>query len=149
MPHVTNRRVHLIAVAVVVSLMLALAALMTAKPAHAALTIPQRAEQVALAQRGDPYVYGAAGPNAFDCSGLVQYSYAKAGLKLPRTTTYQWYVGKRIWHARNLRVGDIVFLSRHHDSIYVGHHYVVVAPHTGEDVQVQYMYAFYGARRVA
>lgn len=145
----TTQRVTALTVSLIVGLLLA--TLLTTRPAHAAAASPtaMKAEQVALAQRGDPYRYGAEGPGAFDCSGLVQYSYAKAGVKLPRTTTNQWHVGRRIWHKRNLKVGDIVFLSRHHDSIYVGHHNVVVAPHTGSHVKIQDMYAFYGARRVA
>ena len=48
-----------------------------------------RAMKVALAQRGDPYRYGAAGPNAFDCSGLTKFSYGRAGRSIPRTTDQQ------------------------------------------------------------
>ena len=48
-----------------------------------------RATSVALRQIGDPYRYGAEGPRSFDCSGLVTYSYQKAGIKLPRTSSAQ------------------------------------------------------------
>ncbi|MGW3692246.1 C40 family peptidase [Streptomyces sp. NPDC005125] len=52
--------------------------------------------QVALAQRGKPYVWGATGPSSFDYSGLVQFAYRQAGIRLPRTTWDQINVGHRI-----------------------------------------------------
>ncbi|MGI8614471.1 MAG: C40 family peptidase [Nocardioidaceae bacterium] len=59
-------------------------------------------------QIGDPYVYGAAGPNAFDCSGLTQYAYGKAGLYLPRTSDAQANYVRRI-KKQNLHRGDLIF----------------------------------------
>ena len=57
---------------------------------------------------GAPYVYGAEGPNTFDCSGLMQYVYAKFGLKIPRTSEEQWKAGRQITKDR-LQLGDLVF----------------------------------------
>ena len=100
-------------------------------------------------QKGDPYQYGAAGPNAFDCSGLVYYTFRKAlGRTLPRTANDQKHASKRIWHRRNLRPGDLVFETNsggyaYHVGIYAGHGYFWHAPHSGSHVKKQRMY---GAR---
>jgi cell wall-associated NlpC family hydrolase len=66
------------------------------------------AATVALHQIGDPYRYGAAGPRSFDCSGLMKYSYAKAGIKLPRTASAQSHRAHRIPKKR-LHRGDLMF----------------------------------------
>lgn len=58
---------------------------------------------------GKPYVYGAVGPNAFDCSGLTQYVYNKFGVDISRTTYTQVNVGTKV-DKSNLRAGDLVFL---------------------------------------
>ena len=68
----------------------------------------QRAASIALRQIGDPYRYGAAGPRAFDCSGLLQYSFRKAGIKVPRTSSAQARRAHRI-PKRKLRRGDLMF----------------------------------------
>jgi cell wall-associated NlpC family hydrolase len=105
--------------------------------------------QAALSRVGSPYVYGANGPSAFDCSGLVQWSYAQAGVILPRTTGGQSGVGTSVSQA-DLRPGDIViFYDGGHDGIYAGNGMVVHAPTAGDVVRVapmQYM-PFAGARR--
>ena len=63
-------------------------------------------------QKGDPYSYGAAGPNAFDCSGLIYYSFRKAGFKhVPRTSSAQARHMNRIERSQ-LRRGDFVFFHR-------------------------------------
>ena len=67
-----------------------------------------RAANVALQQIGDPYRYGAAGPRAFDCSGLMQYSFRRAGIKIPRTASAQARRAHRI-PKRKLRRGDLMF----------------------------------------
>ena len=68
-----------------------------------------RAVSVALHQIGDPYRYGAAGPNAFDCSGLVYYSYRKAGFRhVPRTSDAQARWGHKV-RKSHLRRGDLMF----------------------------------------
>lgn len=69
-----------------------------------------RAVDIALKQVGDPYRYGAAGPSAFDCSGLMQYSFRKAGISIPRTSSAQARAAHRIPKSK-LRRGDLMFFS--------------------------------------
>ena len=69
-----------------------------------------RAATVALHQIGDPYRYGAAGPRAFDCSGLMKYSFRRAGIKIPRTSSAQARRAHRI-PKRKLRRGDLMFFT--------------------------------------
>ncbi|TMQ92033.1 CHAP domain-containing protein [Actinomadura soli] len=64
----------------------------------------------AMAQRGKPYVFGAAGPNAWDCSSLVQAAYRAAGLTIPRTTFAQWPFGVRVPN-NQAQPGDLVFFN--------------------------------------
>jgi cell wall-associated NlpC family hydrolase len=64
----------------------------------------------AEAQLGKPYVYGAAGPDAFDCSGLAMMAYRAAGLVIPRTSQAQWAFGRQI-PASQVRPGDLVFFA--------------------------------------
>ncbi|MEV7675077.1 C40 family peptidase [Streptomyces sp. NPDC088752] len=81
----------------------------TASPAEAA-TLKQAALNVAAAQKGDPYRWGATGPNAFDCSGLVKYSYGKAGKSLARTAQAQYNNSRHIaWTSRQR--GDLVAIG--------------------------------------
>lgn len=75
---------------------------------------------------GAPYVYGAAGPSAFDCSGLVQYAARKVGVTLPRTSEQQWAAVQHITAAQ-LRPGDLIFEQWPGDSAAPGH----VAIYTG------------------
>jgi len=90
----------------------------------------------ARAELGQPYVWGAAGPSTFDCSGLTQYVYGKAGIALPHYTGSQWTVGRHIARA-DLLPGDLVFFYSdvHHMGIYVGGDQMINAPHTGSVVQ--------------
>jgi cell wall-associated NlpC family hydrolase len=81
-----------------------------------------------------PYVYGAAGPRAFDCSGLVQWSYTHVGRLLPRTTWGQRLAGVAV--RGPLRRGDLVLAyGDSHVAIYAGHGNVIVAPHSGDVVK--------------
>jgi cell wall-associated NlpC family hydrolase len=103
--------------------------------------IANSAAHVAGAQKGKRYVYGGAGPSVFDCSGLVQYAYKRAGIRIPRTADQQYRASKHI-PLRSLRVGDVVFFhdSRgyvYHDAIYAGFGAVWNAPHTGAVVRLQ------------
>jgi cell wall-associated NlpC family hydrolase len=66
------------------------------------------AVRTALAQVGDPYVWGAAGPGSFDCSGLMQYAYAAAGVSLPHSSRVQSTMGTPVSRS-NLQPGDLVF----------------------------------------
>jgi cell wall-associated NlpC family hydrolase len=105
----------------------------------------QRVLKVARAQRGKPYVWGAAGPHAFDCSGFVQFVYRKAlGKHIPKYTDTQYSHTRHLHSARQLRKGDLVFVraGRHeeHVGIYAGHWHWWVAPHTGSHIKLQRIY---------
>jgi cell wall-associated NlpC family hydrolase len=114
-------------------------------------TIGAQALRWALSKRGDPYVWGAAGPSSFDCSGLVLWAYAKVGISLPHFTGDQWNLGVHV--GRNqLQPGDLVFFYPDigHVGLYIGNGLMVDAPDFGEDVQVQpVMWSVYvGAVRI-
>jgi peptidoglycan DL-endopeptidase CwlO len=101
-------------------------------------TIGAQALRWALSRRGDPYVWGAAGPSSFDCSGLVLWAYARVGISLPHFTGDQWNMGVHV--GRNqLQPGDLVFFYPDigHVGLYIGNGLMVDAPDFGEDVQVQ------------
>ncbi len=86
---------------------------------------------------GDPYVYGATGPSSFDCSGFVQWSYAQAGVSLPRTSEEQENVGPHLSRDQ-LRPGDIVIMyGGEHVGLYAGNGIVLHAPHTGATVRYE------------
>jgi len=108
--------------------------------AHAA----QVAVATALAQLGKPYVWAAAGPNSFDCSGLTLYAYASAGIALPHFTGAQWNVGRHV-SIGELRPGDLVFFysDRHHMGMYIGGGRMVHAPHTGDVVKTEAMSGYW------
>jgi len=114
-------------------------------------TIGAQALRWALSARGSPYVWGAAGPGAFDCSGLVLWAYGKVGISLPHFTGEQWNMGIHV--GRNqLQPGDLVFFYPDigHVGLYLGNGLMVDAPDFGEVVQVQpVMWAYYvGAVRI-
>lgn len=89
---------------------------------------------------GKPYVYGGNSPRGFDCSGLVQYSYQRAGVSVPRTTRSQLKTGLPVTtHA--LRAGDLVFFDQEgrkysHVGIYIGDGRFVHAPSSGKRVRI-------------
>jgi cell wall-associated NlpC family hydrolase len=90
----------------------------------------------AMKQLGDPYVYGATGPNKWDCSGLVLRAYGSAGVSLPRTARQQVGATRRISRSE-LRPGDLVAYSGlGHIGIYLGNGKVVHAPRPGKRVQI-------------
>jgi cell wall-associated NlpC family hydrolase len=93
----------------------------------------------AQGQLGKPYVYGASGPNAYDCSGLTSWAYAQAGVSIPRTSEAQAGIGTRIYNISDLQVGDLVFFygDLHHVGLYAGNNTVLHAPHTGAVVRYE------------
>ena len=103
---------------------------------------------VAYAQLGKPYVWGATGPDTFDCSGFTSYAYSKAtGIYIGRTTYDQ--IGAGVSVSRdNLKPGDLVFPHAGHVGIYVGNGNIIHAPRTGDVVKVSPIWSFYGARRI-
>ncbi|CAM5675597.1 NlpC/P60 domain-containing protein OS=Streptomyces tendae OX=1932 GN=GUR47_11790 PE=3 SV=1 [Streptomyces tendae] len=90
---------------------------------------------------GTPYVYGAAGPSSFDCSGLTSWAYAQAGVGIPRTSQAQANYGTRISSMNDLQVGDLVFFfsDLHHVGLYAGNGQVLHAPRTGTNVRYESM----------
>jgi cell wall-associated NlpC family hydrolase len=94
-------------------------------------------------QKGKPYVYGAAGPHSFDCSGLVRFVFGHSVHRwLPHNAAAQYHSVKHIGRA-GLRKGDLIFTdngSITHVGIFAGHHHWWVAPHTGTHVQLQRIY---------
>ncbi|MGW1072972.1 NlpC/P60 family protein [Streptomyces sp. NPDC002537] len=96
-----------------------------------------RAVAYAYAALGKPYVWGATGPSAFDCSGLAQAAWQAAGVSLPRTTYTQINAGRRIARGQ-LAPGDLVFFypGISHVGIYVGNGQMIHAPHPGAPVRV-------------
>jgi cell wall-associated NlpC family hydrolase len=101
-------------------------------------TIGAEALRFALTKRGDPYVWGAAGPSSFDCSGLVLWAYAQVGISLPHFTGDQWNMGVHVARA-DLQPGDLVFFYPDigHVGLYIGNGLMVDAPNFGETVQVE------------
>ncbi|POX55495.1 hypothetical protein C3489_10640 [Streptomyces sp. Ru71] len=105
----------------------------------------------AYSKLGSPYVWGATGPNAFDCSGLVQAAYRSAGVSLPRTTYAQIGAGRRVSRSE-LRPGDLVFFYSgiSHVGIYVGGGQMIHAPNPSAPVRLAPIdqMPFAGATRV-
>ena len=99
---------------------------------------------------GSSYVFGATGPNSFDCSGLIVYVYRKFGISLPRTSQSQAYVGKRVKKSE-LKPGDLVFSNTYgslsHVGIYIGDGRFVHAANAGTGVTVSGVSdSYYGPR---
>lgn len=120
-------------------------------PAVGGNSLEIRALDEALTRRGDPYVWGAAGPSQFDCSGLVVWAYAQLGVSLPHYTGSLWDMGTPV--SRNdLQPGDLVFFFQDisHVGVYIGNGLMVDAPSTGQDVMVQQVFwsDYVGARRI-
>lgn len=93
------------------------------------------AVRAALSRLGRPYVWGATGPDQFDCSGLVQWAYAQAGVHLDRTTYQQINDGIPIPRAQ-VRPGDLVFPHAGHVQLALGNNLVVEAPYSGASVRI-------------
>ncbi|MEU6851429.1 NlpC/P60 family protein [Actinacidiphila alni] len=97
------------------------------------------AQAVAFAYRaiGLPYVWGATGPNSYDCSGLTQAAWKSAGVSLPRTTYTQINAGTRVSKSQ-LQPGDLVFFYSgiSHVGLYIGNGQMIHAPHPGAPVRI-------------
>jgi len=101
------------------------------------------AKDIAMRQRGDAYAYGAAGPDRFDCSGLVFYSFRRAGFSVPRTSGAQAGFTRRIGKL-DMRAGDLMFFygsgGVYHAAIFLkwshGHAVMVHSPGSGQRVRV-------------
>ena len=93
------------------------------------------AVRAALSRLGRPYVWGATGPDQFDCSGLVQWSYAQAGIHLDRTTYQQINDGFPVPRSQ-VRPGDLVFPHAGHVQLAIGNNLVVEAPYPGASVRI-------------
>jgi cell wall-associated NlpC family hydrolase len=115
--------------------------------------VAARAADQALQLVGRPYRYGGSSPaTGFDCSGLVQYSYAKAGRKLPRSTEDQRVSSERI-RASDVRRGDLIFFDQEgkkhgHVGIYIGNGEFVHAPSSGKRVRRDRLDTPYWSRHI-
>jgi cell wall-associated NlpC family hydrolase len=129
-------------------------------PAGGALTAAQltTALRAAESRRGLPYVWGAAGPSSFDCSGLVEWSFAQAGISMPRVAADQARTGLSVPVTR-LQPGDLLFYHTDptdpgyisHVAIYLGNGWMIQAPQPGMDVEIvpaRFGSQFAGAVRV-
>lgn len=101
----------------------------------------------AEAQVGKKYVFGAAGPDTFDCSGLVMMAYKQIGINLPHFTGLMLTAGKAVDRSA-LIPGDLVFPDFHHVQLYVGGGQICEAADAGIPIRVVPMWGFYKARRV-
>ncbi|TKJ20432.1 C40 family peptidase [Blastococcus sp. CCUG 61487] len=125
-------------------------------PVAGAVSAPSGAAQVAvdtaLAQVGDRYVWGASGPDAFDCSGLTSYAYAAAGVSLPHSSRSQSQMGRPVSRGE-LQPGDLVFFYSpvSHVGMYIGNGQMVHASTSSQPVKVasvDSMGSYNSARRI-
>ena len=95
------------------------------------------AVQAALTRIGDPYVWGATGPNSFDCSGLMVWAFKQAGKTIPRSSEAQMGGGTAV-DRNDLKPGDLIiyYPDAHHVGMYVGDGYVIHASTFGVPVKV-------------
>jgi cell wall-associated NlpC family hydrolase len=110
--------------------------------------LPQGAAGAAIAfavrEVGKPYVWGATGPNTYDCSGLMLRAFQSAGINLPRVSRQQFYAGGHV-PVSQAQPGDLLFYASdpsdpstiHHVMLYMGNGQMVEAPYTGQSVRVQ------------
>jgi murein DD-endopeptidase len=110
-------------------------------PSPADLGIREDIVETALGQIGRPYRYGGDDPSGFDCSGLVEYAYAAAGIKVPRTARAQLHDGRRIDLDQALPGDLLVYRIAEsgdslHVAIYLGHDRMIHAPERNREVSV-------------
>jgi peptidoglycan DL-endopeptidase CwlO len=104
------------------------------------------AVRAALSRLGRPYVWGATGPDQFDCSGLVQWAYGRAGVHLDRTTYQQINDGVPVPRSQ-VRPGDLVFPHTGHVQMAIGNNLVVEAPYSGASVRISRLGNYVAIRR--
>ncbi len=97
------------------------------------------AAEAAMSQRGKMYVWGAAGPDNYDCSGLTMWAYAQVGISLPHSSRAQYGYGKSVPYGE-WKAGDLLFYgssasSIHHVAMYIGDGMLVHASQSGEPVK--------------
>ncbi|MFE4615754.1 NlpC/P60 family protein [Streptomyces sp. NPDC056747] len=97
----------------------------------------KKAVEFATAQVGKPYIWGAEGPDSYDCSGLTQLAWGKAGLPIPRTSQEQWRLLPRV-DIKDMRPGDLIvyFKDASHIGMYIGKGAIVHAPRPGRNVTI-------------
>ena len=104
------------------------------------VSLGERAAEVAVRQVGVPYRYGGSSPAGFDCSGLVHYSYARAGRPVPRTTAGLWDALAPV-ASTDVRTGDLLFFriegKMSHVGLYLGGGRFVHAPSSGRSVVIE------------
>jgi cell wall-associated NlpC family hydrolase len=114
--------------------------------------------KAAMSRLGMPYVWGAEGPTRFDCSGLVQWSFARAGIVMPRVAADQALTGPAV-PVSQLKAGDLLFFHTDptdpkyisHVAVYLGNGWMIQAPEPGKNVEVvpaDFGTGFAGAVRV-
>lgn len=107
----------------------------------------------AVAQIGKPYVWGAAGPNSFDCSGLTSFVYRSVGIEIPRASYAQCFAGEKI-QPNEILPGDLIFFNitggSGHVGIYIGDGLMIHSPDVGDVVKISPIMhhgRIYGVRR--
>ena len=146
MPPAPDRRAHLLITIAVTLLTLIATGPLAAGADASTLTFRERAVRIAANHQGDPYVYGAAGPHKFDCSGLTLYVYREVGKTLVHNAAGQYRQTQHLAKS-DKRPGDLIFYTSDgtasgitHVAIYAGDGYTWVAPHTGSNVHRQVIY---------
>jgi cell wall-associated NlpC family hydrolase len=117
-------------------------------PAQTQAAVPPASGKGAIAvaearkQLGKPYVYGGAGPDSFDCSGLTAWAWRAAGVRLSHSAYTQWFETTRV-PINAVQPGDLLFFgddgveSIHHDAIYIGNGEMIEASQTGTPIRIR------------
>lgn len=151
------RGISLIFIGVIINLIMFSSKVVSADDNIALRELRREVIQYAENFIGKPYVFGAEGPETFDCSGLTKYIYKKFDIDLPHYTGTQWGCGKGICK-NDLKEGDLVFFNTtgdlSHVGIYIGNNNFIHAPSKGKTVKINslnenyYRDRYAGARRV-